>query len=223
MEEVEHFENTGLPVMAPNSMNNYGVVLEELGFSTFYDQLLEYVRPVVRVLYGESAASLLDSHHAFIVSRNVAIFLLIDRSLKVQYKISEDLDLGFHYDESEITINLCLGKKFTGLSFFSLCRPLTFVEGGTLYFRGLLEVPETHNEDFEYTHTPGRAIMHIGKHRHGANAIKSGVSCSEVYILSNNPQERYNLIVWWRSNKLRQMEAEKRCSCCTSDDHIHDD
>jgi len=125
--------------------------------------------PIFVSLFGQLGTNL-DDHHAFIV----------------QYKITEDLDLGFHYDESEITINVCLGKTFTG---------------GTLYFCGLLEKPETHNEDFEFTHQPGLGIVHIGKHRHGANAIKSG--------------ERYNLIVWFKNSKLA-----KGCACSSSH-HSH--
>lgn len=28
--------------------------------------------------------------------------------------MSEDLDLGFHYDDSEVTLNVCLGRQFKG-------------------------------------------------------------------------------------------------------------
>jgi hypothetical protein len=38
--------------------------------------------------------------------------------------------------------------------------------GGSLYFAGLLEDPSTHDEDYEYAHVPGKAIVHIGKHRY---------------------------------------------------------
>ena len=118
--------------------------------------------------------------------------------------MTEDKDLGFHYHESEITLNFCLGKKF---------------EGGELYFRGLLEDEQTHGELFLYSHIPCVGLLHIGKHRHGALPIKSG--------------ERYNLIVWYRSTKIRkQYEMERSvCSHCggyhdnnnnnNNDDHHH--
>lgn len=77
----------------------------------------------------------------------------------MEYRIGFDLDLDFHYDESEITLNVCLGKEFTG---------------GDLYFKGLLEDPSTHDEFFQFQHKPGVAILHIGKHRHGASKIRSG-------------------------------------------------
>jgi hypothetical protein len=32
----------------------------------------------------------------------------------VQYKLREDKKLDFHYDDSEVTLNVCLGKEFEG-------------------------------------------------------------------------------------------------------------
>lgn len=137
-------------------MNNYGLILDEIGFTKFFDDFVEFILPLTTHLYSP-LGSKLDSHHAFIV----------------QYKMTEDKDLDFHYDASEITLNVCLGKKFTG---------------GSLYFRGLLEDPSTHDEDFEFNHKPGLACLHFGKHRHGANSITSG--------------ERYNLILWMRHKNM---------------------
>src|SRR5690606_12881833 len=92
VEEIELFEQSGLPIMRPNSMNNYGVVLDELNFGPFFDSLRSYLQPMCAALYGDIGKNL-DSQHAFIV----------------QYKLTEDTDLGFHYDESEVTLNVCLG------------------------------------------------------------------------------------------------------------------
>jgi hypothetical protein len=175
LEEVENFEHSGLPISRPNSMNNYGVILDEIGFEEFLQRLmLDWLAPFARLLYPRHGASL-DDHHGFIV----------------QYKISEDTELGFHYDESEVTLNVCLGKTF---------------EGGSLYFAGLLEDPSTHGEHFEFQHTPGRGILHIGKHRHGANPIRSG--------------ERYNLILWCRSSAMRAQQSHA-CTCCG--DHMEEE
>jgi len=177
IEEVEHFEHSGLPVTRPNSMNNYGVILDEIGFQEFFDRLTkEYMIPFTSLMFPDYCGSTLDAHHAFIV----------------QYKISEDLDLDFHYDSSEVTLNLCLGKQF---------------EGGSLYFCGLLKDPTTHNEEFEFNHVPGRALLHVGKHRHGANALKSG--------------ERYNLIVWFMDTNERRKERARQQSCDCGHDHGH--
>jgi hypothetical protein len=151
IDEIQNFEKSGLPINRPNSMNNYGGVLDDIGFyKTFEELFLIYLRPIL-LLYFPNIADKIDHHHAFIV----------------QYKLTEDLDLGFHYDDSELTLNLCLGKEFTG---------------GELYFRGLLEDPSSHDEKFIYNHVPGVSLFHIGKHRHGAMPITAG--------------ERYNLIIW---------------------------
>ncbi|EFA76780.1 putative prolyl 4-hydroxylase alpha subunit [Heterostelium album PN500] len=155
LEEIDQFKNSGLPTARPNSMNNYGVILDEMGFTGFFTELREnYLKPFTSVLYADYNGAQLDSHHAFVV----------------QYKIDKEKELGFHYDESDVTLNLCLGKQFTG---------------GSLYFRGILDKPETHQEYFEVKHTPGTALLHIGVHRHGALGITSG--------------ERTNLIMWLRN------------------------
>jgi len=152
-----------------------GLYWTRLDLWVFFDCLTEYISPFATLLYPDDGGATLDKHHAFIV----------------QYKITEDLDLGFHFDASEVTLNVCLGKQFTG---------------GSLYFQGLLKDPSTQNEEFEFHHTPGKALFHIGKHRHGANAISSG--------------ERYNLIVWFKST---QYQATLHHSCACGRDHSHDD
>jgi len=175
LEEVEHFEQSGLPIMRPNSMNNYGVILSEVGFSPFFDSLLPYMNKFSSLFYPEEGQNL-DSHHPFIV----------------QYRPSEDLALDFHYDDSEVTINLCLGKTFTG---------------GSLYFKGVLDDPSSHEENFIFEHIPGRALLHIGKHRHGANPITSG--------------ERFNLIVWFRDSVRRERNQVHVCRACGKDEPHH--
>lgn len=47
-----------------------------------------------------------------------------------------------------------------------------------------------------YTHSPGRALVHLGRQRHGADDIASG--------------ERINLIVWSRSSALRLANPRER-------------
>ncbi len=73
------------------------ILLDELGFTSFIDELRnQYLNPLVQVLYGDEYVGNtgLDSHKAFIVS----------------YKIGQDIDLGYHYDNAEITLNVSLGK-----------------------------------------------------------------------------------------------------------------
>ena len=42
---------------------------------------------------------------------------------------------------------------------------------------------------YRHTHAKGRAILHLGHHRHGADDIETG--------------ERYNLIMWCKSSSYR--------------------
>ena len=67
-------------------------------------------------------------------------------------------------------------------------------EGGDLYFKGkrCRVHQRTHieeNEHYVYKHIPGRALIHLGQHRHGAMSISGG--------------HRMNLIVWCRSSTFR--------------------
>ena len=142
-----------MPNVWPNTMNHYGVVLEEIGFSDFLLALREnYVKPLAEIIYPDFGKKIVE-HHGFMV----------------KYKLGEDANLAMHYDSSLITLNVCVGKEFTG---------------GTLFFRGLLLDPSSCDEDFEYTHIKGKALLHLGGHYHGANNIQSGT--------------RYNLILWCR-------------------------
>ena len=94
-----------LGLMRPNSMNNYGTVLDSFGFSPFLQQLmLKYIQPFSSLMYPEVGGATLDSHHGFIV----------------EYKVGKDVALDFHVDASDVTLNVCLGKEFTGGTLFSV-------------------------------------------------------------------------------------------------------
>ncbi len=80
-----------------------------------------------------------------------------------------------HHDASEATINMCLGRK----SF----------SGGGLWFCGRYGDPDHRISGEVVEHRIGRAILHLGRHRHGADDIKEG--------------ERINLIMWARNSAYR--------------------
>lgn len=87
------------------------ILLDELGFDEgFITPLRElYLSPIASILYPDCGGHCLDSHKAFVV----------------KYDLKEDLDLSYHYDNAEVTLNVCLGK--------------TFSEGG-LYFGDMRQV-----------------------------------------------------------------------------------
>ncbi|EFJ08531.1 hypothetical protein SELMODRAFT_131662 [Selaginella moellendorffii] len=175
LEEVAHFEKWAhevkVSVLRPNTMNNYGAVLDDIGMETMLDQLMmKFIRPFAALLFFNVGGATLDTHHGFVV----------------EYSIGGDLDLGFHVDDSEVTLNVCLGKEF---------------DGGELFFRGVrcdahVNGEARSEEMLEYSHVPGRAILHAGRHRHGAKAITSG--------------QRTNLILWCRSSEFRELKKYQR-------------
>lgn len=75
------------------------ILLNELGFDeSFITPLREvYLRPLTALLYSDCGGSCLDSHKAFVV----------------KYAMREDLELCYHYDNAEVTLNVSLGKDFT--------------------------------------------------------------------------------------------------------------
>ncbi|XP_020619229.1 2-oxoglutarate and iron-dependent oxygenase domain-containing protein 2-like isoform X1 [Orbicella faveolata] len=156
--------------------NHSQILLNELGFDNgFFSPLrTNYLMPLTRILYPECGGDCLDSHKAF----------------TVHYKIGEDLDLSYHYDNAEITLNVSLGKEFSG---------------GELFFGDMRQVPLKETECSQCEHTPSYGLLHRGQHMHGALPIHTG--------------ERINLIIWMRSsavrNKLCPMcDAEPRLVPC---------
>ncbi|XP_077996401.1 2-oxoglutarate and iron-dependent oxygenase domain-containing protein 2-like [Glandiceps talaboti] len=145
MEEISHFENTDLPKGRPNTMNNYGILLNELGFDEDFITPLrvDYLRPITRLLFPDWGGDCLDSHKAFIV----------------KYKLGEDLALNYHYDNAEVTINVSLGREFSE---------------GALYFGDMRWVPLQDTECSEYAHKPTYGLLHRGQHMHGAMRITEG-------------------------------------------------
>ncbi|KAL4636019.1 2-oxoglutarate and iron-dependent oxygenase domain-containing protein 2 isoform X1 [Arapaima gigas] len=170
IEELEHFEQSQAPKGRPNTMNNYGILLNELGFDEgFFTPLREqFLQPVTRLLFPDCGGHCLDSHKAFVV----------------KYAMLEDLELSYHYDNAEVTLNVSLGKEFTE---------------GNLYFGDMRMVPLSESECVEVEHRVAEGLLHRGQQMHGALCISSG--------------QRWNLIVWMRSseerNKLCPMCGQK--------------
>ena len=171
--ELDAFEDWaarhGVEPERPNSMNYSGVILADIGLQGSMTWLRDAVlAPLGEALLPGFCPEGFDDHHAFAVA----------------YGDGRDRDLGFHADDSELTLNLCLGDSFAG---------------GDLYFEGrrcLLhrQHPTLPQDRVLWTHRPGVALVHAGAHRHGAMPIRSG--------------RRSNLIVWARSSAVRAGQEE---------------
>ena len=83
-----------IPRNGPNSMNNYGVVLDDFGFSNMLQQMIQIIiQPLSMKLWKGIGEDQLDEHHGF----------------TVEYGMDKDKKLDMHVDDSEITVNYCLG------------------------------------------------------------------------------------------------------------------
>jgi len=179
--ELENYEKCAkdfdLPLRRPNSMNNYGLVLNEIGFRKVLNEFIRiYVTPLLQLYFPQYAKDI-NHHHSFVV----------------KYAVKEDELLDTHIDSSLVTLNVCLGKEF---------------KSGSLYFHGIKgdvgsergdyvrpHKPQCDRCKLDYNHRPGVAVIHLGKHVHGANRISSG--------------ERVNLIIWMQRREGGQIyEAE---------------
>lgn len=159
LEELAHYEASGLPVRRPNTMNRYGLVINQIGLRPLLDDLQQScLLPLSRLLFPAEGASF-DDHHSFMV----------------KYRNGEDVHLDMHHDDAEVTLNVCLGKAFTG---------------ATLSFCGGVGEAGHRKHMHKYTHRLGRAVVHKGSHRHGADELEDG--------------ERISLIMWSRSSSYRQ-------------------
>lgn len=177
-EELAHLEAWAVKhqveLSRPNSMNRYGVILDELGYTPMLDWLrVEYLSALCLRLFPEVGEGRMDQHHGFVVD----------------YQMGGDRDLGFHVDDAEVTLNLCLGGGF---------------EGGELFFEGRRcgghrQLPAKEHERVRYVHQPGVGILHAGKHRHGALPIQSG--------------RRQNLIVWLKGSHWRAEDGNDDWTC----------
>ena len=209
-EECAHFERSGMPLSRPNTMNDNGLLLFELGaYENLLDPLVrDYVAPVAAALFGDgdpfadvtrrNAGSSRDvssvkkrNHKKGAFSSPGASSIDHHRSFLVQYDAAEtrrDVDLAYHYDDAEVTLNVNLGGAF---------------EGGELLFGGSGEDEraEAHVRDrardlTPVTHREGVGILHRGAHCHEATPVTSG--------------KRVNLIAWCRSAAARK----RRCAMC---------
>lgn len=157
-----------------------------------------FLLPLMALLYPDCGGGHLDSHRAFVV----------------KYALGQDLELGCHYDNAELTLNVALGKDFTG---------------GALYFGGFFQVSETHQvgpgrrecsclnrthpqapaaltETLEVDHVVGHGILHRGGQLHGARPLSTG--------------ERWNLVVWLRASAVRNRLCPM---CCQKPDLVDDE
>ena len=195
MQEVDHFNafaaESGIGVTRPNSMNRYGLILNDIGFlGTMHALVQRYVQPLAAAFFSDQLGEgfTFASQHSFIV----------------RYKIGEDLDLKTHRDDSDLTLNVCLGKTFEGARLYFHRDTGSQCPCGTTAQDVAAEFAYPHPPDcrfctLHYDHCPGVGLMHMGRHVHGVERLQSG--------------ERSNLILWCRTrNYPEELAAELEAS-----------
>jgi len=183
--EVEHYNGRGLPARPPNSMNQFGLVLNDVGLRPLFSKLLRRVlRPFGARLFGDAGdrasavggadhsgqdwgGSSLDDHHTFVV----------------RYAPDDDAHLDMHIDECDVTFNISLSASGD-------------FEGNSLTFCGMHDSLDHRTLSHTYRHSRGRCVAHSGKRRHGALDITGG--------------KRASLVVWTKSSKFRSSPAYEK-------------
>lgn len=188
--EIEHAQeqSTELGLDRPNGMNRYGIVLNQIGLEPLATHLQQvYVQPVARALFPTEGASL-DDHHTFVV----------------RYKASEDTGLDMHEDDSDVTLNVCLGREFEAAT-LTFCHPITD------------EKHRTHG--VKYAHMKGHAVIHAGRHRHGADDIAGG---ERVNFLLWSLNSAYRATPTFKEDRTRARDPEQPSKVCLSYTHDAD-
>lgn len=109
-DEADAFEATPLPRRRPNTMNNGGLICNDIGMHGLMTHLLHaVVAPLAAAAYGgrEVFARSLDHHHSFFV----------------RYATADGADRGLdlHHDASEVRLHVCLLVPSRAFSLKSSC------------------------------------------------------------------------------------------------------
>lgn len=152
------------PLEPPNSMHEHAWALEPMGASRLLDVLLrERLAPIAATKFELFHGATLDQRHGYLVN----------------YGRAADQELGFHLDDSEVTLNLCLDQEGSGAELVLMGLRCD------LHRQGETQAAEV----FSIEHEIGTAIVHAGVHRHRVDPIQRGL--------------RRNLILWARSASVR--------------------
>jgi len=131
---LAHTDEAASDFAPPNTMNRYGALLANIGLEGLAADLLdECVAPLARRFYPDVGR--MHGTHAF----------LVDYSMDTQRSLAP------HADDSDVTLNVCLGRTF---------------EGGDLVFSDGSQKP--------LHHAVGQAVLHRGTAEHRATRLRAG-------------------------------------------------
>ncbi|KAJ9451439.1 hypothetical protein DIPPA_52099 [Diplonema papillatum] len=160
LEELTHWNNSGIPIRRPNGMNRYGMILGDFGFDDALNRVArKYVGPIAQALYP-----------AFVGATDI----VEQYTFTIRYSEGGDLSLSPHTDASAVTLNLCLGTEFSGgaISFYG--------EPGMSATDKSTNLPNPSIIESKL----GVALIHRGLHKHSASPLVHGERYNMVMWLT---------------------------------------
>ena len=138
VEQLDAYNSSGLHISRPNTQNDLGNILSDIGLLRLCDDIVcDVLQPLGALLYEAHGGASLNSHHSF----------------TDVYRPQDFKGLPMHYDRgSNVTLNVSIGKVFTG---------------GSLTFCGVRDADNYTKVAGKCSHRVGRALLHLGFHRHG--------------------------------------------------------
>ena len=179
LERIRYFDSEHKADMSrrpANSMHRNAVLSTQIEIEPLVGSLVEFfVQNISPNILPERLRLPIDEIHSYIV----------------RYGHSSDRNLGFHVDDSFLTLNICLNTGFTG---------------SELIFEGErcpthIDTNSSAHELLCVEHKKASMVVHPGKNRHSVNYISSG--------------ERCNLIIWCQNNAERErwFDAQESGKC----------
>jgi hypothetical protein len=160
LEELQHQEDSNIPMRRPNAMNRRGCILDQIGFESVLQDLADLIlRPLALTFYPDRiSVEDVASHYGFVV----------------KYAPYADVELKAHADASTITINVCL-EPSQDMS------PLYFQQVRELWGQNIHSFDDN-KTTFVTLDTPGMALLHLGQHTHGITNVTSTRSNMVVWL-----------------------------------------
>eukprot|EP00656_Telonema_subtile_P000537 TRINITY_DN10246_c0_g1_i1.p1 TRINITY_DN10246_c0_g1~~TRINITY_DN10246_c0_g1_i1.p1 ORF type:complete len:349 (-),score=59.27 TRINITY_DN10246_c0_g1_i1:179-1225(-) len=159
IEEIERRAGVG----ESTALASYACIMSDLGFTEAIAKFHEVVMvPLAELFFPRQAGNNGSDHRAYVV----------------KYASGDDTPLQRHMDMSDVTLNVNLGKTYTGgkTYFEQWGRQVTETDANT----------RTHNYDsarvHEVEHCLGQALFHAGTQVNGADRITGG--------------EKWNMVLW---------------------------
>ena len=223
IEEVDAFSTTGLPQQRPNSMNRYGLIINEIGLEPTLDKLQKaYLQPITTLLFGgggrgnaggAGGGGMLGVAAAAGAAAGGAGGAAgggggaggaggasgAGAGTNPAFPASNHVALQRLDRHHSFIVRYKQGED-AGLDMHTDDSDVTFnvclgkeFTGAGLTFCGSIGRPGHRHFSHCYKHIVGRCVVHLGTRRHGADDIRTG--------------ERLNLIVWNKSDTFRKSSA----------------